>query len=649
MFNWLAAYFARNNSLLLQALFFVFATDSTFFKQESPKKRAGKDILAFLLSFNTSTLLTVLLYDWLSARIRFNQLGDFIIAILAVFIPLIPLVAVYQKLIGKKYPVAVFCYGQFVVAAQLATLLADTVFQRLIWTIVLTLFLYFEFYHEIDYLASEQTVLTNDLRFPIVAWMCIYLIVTMAKFPRMFLNGAIDSEATPISLALGFIALVTLLMYTVFMKFNIFSITRYENYLRGHDNDSLTGVKSLAYLLTNAPGLLKGRKVKVFYTSISNFHDYNLIHGYQAGTKILQETADMLTAAFPNTLLIRYGGTHFIGINQDFDARRFDMIARKLASFSTGEALSFKVGIAQMPSKSSIDDAHRTTELLNTIDRAAGAVPPFKKKETVGIYDGELAKAEEVRVHVLNTIDEATKADWLKNYYQPVIDIQSGKLHECEALSRWIDPQYGFLTPDKFIPVLEENRTIYKVDLHNLERYGKDTQELRKKGKDIFPISFNISRTDLETIDVFSAIEQIVNDYQLDRSKLHVEITESALNDNSDAMIRAVNKFHELGYEVWMDDFGSGYSSLNVLKDYHFDVIKIDMIFLRNFDERSQEIIKSVCEMAKGLGIQTVCEGVETQAEFDFLKETGCDYAQGFLFSPPIPLKEVYSKLGQRM
>ena len=120
MFNWLAAYFSRSNSLLLQALFFVFATDSTFFKQESPKKQAGKDILAFLLSFNISTMLTVLLYDWLSARIRFNQLGDFIIATLVVFIPLIPLVAIYQKLIGKKYPVAVFCYGQFVVAALLA-------------------------------------------------------------------------------------------------------------------------------------------------------------------------------------------------------------------------------------------------------------------------------------------------------------------------------------------------------------------------------------------------------------------------------------------------------------------------------------------------------------------------------------------------
>ncbi|MBT8909464.1 hypothetical protein BTI62_06870 [Lactobacillus delbrueckii subsp. bulgaricus] len=160
----------------------------------------------------------------------------------------------------------------------------------------------------------------------------------------------------------------------------------------------------------------------------------------------------------------------------------------------------------------------------------------------------------------------------------------------------------------------------------------------------MFPISFNISKTDLEACNIYQKIEDTVARYGLSRDQVHIEITESALNDSSQAMVEAVQHFHNLGYQVWMDDFGSGYSSLNVLKDYHFDVIKIDMVFLRKFDDRSKTIVRNICRMAKELGIRTVCEGVETQEQFDFLKEAGCNLAQGSLFSPPVPLDELYKK-----
>ncbi|MBU6049641.1 EAL domain-containing protein [Lactobacillus delbrueckii] len=242
-------------------------------------------------------------------------------------------------------------------------------------------------------------------------------------------------------------------------------------------------------------------------------------------------------------------------------------------------------------------------------------------------------------------MDQACRDNWLKIYYQPLIDIQNMKLAECEALSRWIDPRYGFLSPDKFIPALEANREVYKVDCHVLESYGQDAEFLREKGKEIFPISFNISRTDLEACNIYQKIEDTVARYGLSRDQVHIEITESALNDSSQAMVEAVQHFHDLGYQVWMDDFGSGYSSLNVLKDYHFDVIKIDMVFLRKFDDRSKTIVRNICRMAKELGIRTVCEGVETQEQFDFLKEAGCNLAQSSLFSPPVPLDELYKKM----
>ena len=126
---------------------------------------------------------------------------------------------------------------------------------------------------------------------------------------------------------------------------------------------------------------------------------------------------------------------------------------------------------------------------------------------------------------------------------------------------------------------------------------------------------------------------------------VHVEITESALNGDSQVMPRAIEHFHEMGLEVWMDDFGSGYSSLTVLKDYRFDVIKIDMVFLRKFDERSKVIVRSICEMAHSLGIRTVAEGVETKEQFAFLEEVGCTYAQGYLFGKPRPVQEFFEAL----
>lgn len=126
---------------------------------------------------------------------------------------------------------------------------------------------------------------------------------------------------------------------------------------------------------------------------------------------------------------------------------------------------------------------------------------------------------------------------------------------------------------------------------------------------------------------------------------VHVEITESALNGDSQVMPRAIEHFHEMGLEVWMDDFGSGYSSLNVLKDYRFNVIKIDMVFLRKFDERSRVIVRSICEMAHSLGIRTVAEGVETKEQFAFLEEVGCTYAQGYLFGKPRPVQEFFEAL----
>lgn len=151
------------------------------------------------------------------------------------------------------------------------------------------------------------------------------------------------------------------------------------------------------------------------------------------------------------------------------------------------------------------------------------------------------------------------------------------------------------------------------------------------------PVSFNLSRMDFITCDIFTEIEKLTQAYQLPPSQLRIEITESVFIKDIETVNQTLNKFRAAGYQIWMDDFGSGYSSLNVLKDYEFDTIKLDMAFLSNFTDRSKEIVKSVVDMAKHLGIHILTEGVETLEQYTFLRNIGCEMLQGFLFSKPLP------------
>ena len=210
-------------------------------------------------------------------------------------------------------------------------------------------------------------------------------------------------------------------------------------------------------------------------------------------------------------------------------------------------------------------------------------------------------------------------------------------------MARWIDPVYGFLSPADFIPVLEEARLIHKIDMFIAKQVCIDQHIIAEKAGRIVPVSINISRLDFMLIDVLKVVQDDARQYSVDTKNIHIEITESALEDDREDLIKKVNALRACGFEVWLDDFGSGYSSLNVLQDFTFDVIKVDMRFMRTL-ERSPEtevIVRSIIEMSKNLGLRSLVEGVETRKQYDFLKRIGTDMAQGFLFSKPVPIEEL--------
>lgn len=268
-------------------------------------------------------------------------------------------------------------------------------------------------------------------------------------------------------------------------------------------------------------------------------------------------------------------------------------------------------------------------------------------------YTEEMRAAAHLRIHVLECLDQAIREGWIRAYYQPVVRSSTGKVCEEEALARWVDPVYGVLTPDKFIPVLEEAALLHRLDLHIIDCVLADFKKKREMGVPIVPVSVNISYRDLARFDVAHEIAMRTDKAGIPHDLLHIEFTESAIQSDPKLFMTQVAALHDNGFEVWMDDFGSGYSSLNVLQEYEFDVIKLDMEFLRGAasdTEKARIIVAGIVQTANKLGVRTLCEGVETERQAAFLEGIGCDMLQGYLFSSPNPLdviaQRVYDGVG---
>nr|MCR4922707.1 EAL domain-containing protein [Lachnospiraceae bacterium] len=234
-------------------------------------------------------------------------------------------------------------------------------------------------------------------------------------------------------------------------------------------------------------------------------------------------------------------------------------------------------------------------------------------------------------------LKEAIEKGWVIAYFQPIVRSLTEELSCFEALARWNDPTYGFLTPDIFIPPLEKSGDIYLLDMAILEIICKNYKEEKERNLDFVPVSINISRRDLEVKDIHEQINSICDKYNVPHNKIHIEITESSSSEKEEDLEEHIKWFHRDGFEIWMDDFGNGFSTFNTLQTHSFDVIKLDMMFLRNFNAKAELILGSIIKMAKSLGIGTVCEGVETIEHASFLKEIGCERMQGWYYGRPQP------------
>ena len=252
--------------------------------------------------------------------------------------------------------------------------------------------------------------------------------------------------------------------------------------------------------------------------------------------------------------------------------------------------------------------------------------------------------------YIIDNIDTAIENGYIRVYYQPVIRVATGKVTGWEALARWDDPQKGLLNPGLFIDVLEKNNLIHKLDAHIIELVFADYRHVIERKGQLETCSINLSRLDFKLIDVFELIDNKRQEYGIPKEILRFEITESVMIDDPDFVKEQIDKFHAYGYTIWMDDFGSGYSSLNVLRKFDFDLIKIDMKFLHNLetDSHGKIMLYHLINMIKEMGMLTLAEGVETRDQYNLLKRLGCDGVQGFLFGRPLPTEQIRANIIQK-
>lgn len=380
--------------------------------------------------------------------------------------------------------------------------------------------------------------------------------------------------------------------------------------------------------------------------NIARFKVINDLFGEETGDKLLKYVAHFLKSIrlepcaygrlYADNFLLCYPTANNV---REHLIHSLQMLAE---SFALDYRIEFYFGVYTV----------RDPELSVTtmMDRASMGLSRAQHNGLVlcGEYDEDMRECIVNEQVIVNNMHGSLQRGEFLVYLQPKYELMSEKVVGAEALVRWLHPQLGFISPAKFIPVFEQNGFIYQLDKYVWERACQLLREDMDKGRPILPISVNVSRIDLYSPNIVQVFENLIRKYRIPPRYLELELTESAYVENPQQIIEIAKQLQGKGFPILMDDFGSGYSSLNMLKDMPVDILKIDLKFLADSDKedngRGGNILNSVVRMAKWLHIPVIAEGVETQQQADFLRTIGCECVQGFFYSKPVPV-DVYEGL----
>ena len=375
---------------------------------------------------------------------------------------------------------------------------------------------------------------------------------------------------------------------------------------------------------------------------VEHFRLFNKLYGREEGDYLLEYIADCVRRVQEewNGLAGYLGGDNFAIL---MPAQK--EVLKKLESDITDavKRISNTVGFLPAMGVCFVDDT--TVSSVTLYDRATIAQSHVIGNYTRRIcyYDDSMTDKIEEEIMLLSEIQEALENDEFTFFAQPQCDISTGKIVGAESLVRWNHRQKGMIPPGVFIPVLEKNGFIADLDRYVWEKVCEWLRSWLDKGYHPVPISINVSRIDIFSMDVPAYLKKLVKKYHLQTKMLKIEITESAYAENNDKIKKTVKELQDAGFLVMMDDFGSGYSSLNMLKSVAVDVLKIDMRFLDIQEGQADKgigILESVVNMSRQMGVPIIVEGVETKQQEDYLLGMGCRYTQGFYYYKPLPIPE---------
>jgi len=477
------------------------------------------------------------------------------------------------------------------------------------------------------YLLNDIHVYLNDLL--MLAAVCILFTIIVAVFVLYYIISFISFLANSRKM--------TKVMYT--------------DVVTGGNNKLYFAKKGAVLLKKNRWGRLN---YAMLHLQMRKYRSFCTCFGVHRGEELIEEFYAELKQSLTKYELLAHRQNAEFALLLTYNDReellaRIEQMENKLQAILPKVKLYFGAGVYEAEAGE--------TDVEQLYNNALLATEMLKEEaeNRIAVYDIEMNKRKIWERKVEDDMDRALENREFKVYLQPKVNSAEETLAGAEALVRWIHPEEGFIPPNRFIPIFEQNGFIIKLDDYMLEEVSRLQAQWLQEGRKTVPISVNISRTHFKREDLAEHICRIVDKYAVPHHLIELELTESAFFDDKYMILNTVRKMQELGFIVSMDDFGSGYSSLNSLKELHLDVLKIDGEFFRgldvesfrehnNIEERGLLIVAEVIDLAKKLNMQIVAEGIESREQVEFLVSQECDLIQGYYFAKPMPIEEYVEK-----
>ena len=471
-----------------------------------------------------------------------------------------------------------------------------------------------------------------------------YPIELLARDMKRIENGDLDHQAAAVrndeigDVTIGLNAMVSRLKDTMNDLVNAERVAAEMS--ERASKDALTGVLNKgafsAYIQDLQEKVSRGSE-KEYAIAVFDCDDLKGIndkYGHDRGDEYLTGASCLICCVYQNSPVFRIGGDEFAAVltgedfgNREALASRFEKECRESKGEQPWERVRVTLGCAAYDPliDRDVSDTVRRADLMMYGKKQNGK----KREDQEEKYWAEM--------YIVDNYKSALENHWFKVYYQPIMRIQNGKMTVLEALARWVDPVRGMITPGEFIPVLSRLHRLHQLDLYMVEEVCREFKVREEEGLPLLPVSVNISAQDFDHVNVPLKLKEITEKYGLEPKNIIVEITEQDIAKGTDRFNEDLKKIREYGFRLWIDDFGSGYSSLNVLSQYDADCIKFDMELLRSLDGTNKKILDAMVKICREIGVQTLAEGVETEEQLSFLKKIGCDMAQGYYFFKPDP------------